>query len=47
MTARAEKESKFYKALRGIDDKCIEALTPNVIKFIANEMSLLGDTFLQ
>ena len=47
MKVRAEKETNFYKAIRGVDDACIANSVPKVVKFIANEMSLLGDTFVQ
>ena len=42
---RAEKESKFYKAIRGVDEKAIEKKVPLVVKFVANEIQLLGKQF--
>jgi hypothetical protein len=44
---RAVKESRFYKALRGVDNECIDDMVPLVVKFIANEMSLLGESFIR
>lgn len=43
---RTHKESAFFKAIRGIDESCIEVVTPKVVKYLANEMSLLGEDFL-
>ncbi|CDW73821.1 UNKNOWN [Stylonychia lemnae] len=42
---RSEKESKFYKAIKGLDFKAIEDRVPMAIQFIANEINLLGDQF--
>ena len=47
LKARSEKESKFYRALRGVGDGSLEQVTPRVIKFMANELSLLGESFLK
>ena len=46
MELRTQKESAFFKAIRGIDETCIETVTPKVVKYLANEMSLLGEDFL-
>lgn len=46
MLKRSEKESKFFQAVRGVDDSCIEKLVPKVVKFLANEMNLLGEYFI-
>jgi hypothetical protein len=46
LIARSEKESKFYNALRGTEEAGIEVRVPKVITYIANEMNLLGETFV-
>lgn len=47
LKSKAEKESKFYIALRGLDPTYLEISTPRVIKFMANELSLLGEHFMK
>ena len=43
---RSEQESRFYKAIRGNDDACIERRMPKAVQFLVNETSLLGDLFV-
>ena len=40
------KEVDFFKAVRGVSTESIQKMTPKVVKFIANEMSLLGESFI-
>ncbi|TNV74030.1 hypothetical protein FGO68_gene14997 [Halteria grandinella] len=47
LVLRNAKEAKFYRAIRGVDEEAIQVITPSVVKFLANEISLLGDIFLQ
>jgi hypothetical protein len=47
MMRRNEKEARFYRAIRGVDDAAIDSVTPRVVQFMASEMSLLGDLFIQ
>eukprot|EP00347_Sterkiella_histriomuscorum_P022899 403336739 len=44
---KQESELNFHKALRGIEESAIEKKQPLVVKFIANEISLLGEEFFQ
>lgn len=46
LVQRNAKEAKFYRAIRGVDEEAIQVITPSVVKFLANEISLLGDIFL-
>jgi hypothetical protein len=43
---RSERESKFYSALRGTDESAVEKKVPIIIQYIANEINLLGETFV-
>lgn len=47
MAMRNERENRFYKAIRGVDDSCIEKAVPKVVRFLANEISLLGELFIK
>lgn len=40
---KMELENKFYKAIRAVDATAIDSTAPRVVKFMANEMSLLGE----
>lgn len=44
---KMELENKFYKAIRAVDATAIDSTAPRVVKFMANEMSLLGEQFLK
>jgi hypothetical protein len=47
MMNRALKEDKFFRAIRGVDDSCIDTtIVPRPVKFLATEMSLLGEIFV-
>jgi len=43
---RSQKESEFFSALRGVDDSAIATLIPKVIRYLANEINLLGEYFV-
>lgn len=43
---RSKEESNFFKAVRGTDESCIAKIIPAPVRFLANEVSILGDQFV-
>lgn len=43
---RSEKESQLFNTLRGVEETENDSVIPKIIRFLANEMNLLGEYFV-
>jgi len=47
LAAQERKESEFYRVIRGDFEEGVEDRIPRVVKFLANEMHLVGESFIR